>query len=299
MNKFIIGWLLLLSSVSFADDQIESSDDSLRYFTPANILKFADYLYDNGEFTRAAGEYQRYLITTSKSSGSDSIYYRMTKALFLGKDYSRCDKLLDSFGDYYSNSSFQADIPLFRSILEFRRENYVRSLQLAEDPGISSLRLKNIIVVSDYLYLGQYAQAKKYACDMTGSDILSNPDTTIEYSKTMAHLCEKSRSAAAMKFKSRFRAGLYSSIIPGAGKIYCGRVADGIYSFIIIGLFGWQSYEGFSDHGRNSANGWFFGIAGTGFYFSNIYGSTVAAKMYNQKRHADFLNGLQIEITLP
>jgi TM2 domain-containing membrane protein YozV len=88
--------------------------------------------------------------------------------------------------------------------------------------------------------------------------------------------------------KSAFVSGMFSTVIPGAGKFYCGRPMDGIHSLITVGITGWQAYEGFSEDGSHSVKGWIFGVLGGIFYLGNIYGSVVAADIYNQEQDVIF-----------
>ena len=82
---------------------------------------------------RAAGEYQRYLFSVSPSAGLDSIYYQMTKAVFLGQDYERCDKMLASFHKKYPQSNINDRITLYRAIVRFNQGRYKQSLDLLND----------------------------------------------------------------------------------------------------------------------------------------------------------------------
>ena len=41
------------------------SEEPFAYYTPENILKFADFLYTEGDYLRAASEYQRYRLLSA------------------------------------------------------------------------------------------------------------------------------------------------------------------------------------------------------------------------------------------
>jgi TM2 domain-containing membrane protein YozV len=291
--------LLLLPAVCFSDEQEAGPDRTLEYFSSENILGFADYLYLNGDYLRAAGEYQRYLLSIPRSASSDSIYYRMIKAVFLGKDFQRCNQLLDTFTEEYPTSPRVAVIPLCKCITKFYQKNYSESLALGQIPAVSNTDLGRIVVAMDYLYLGDFENAQKWSCGPATSEVFTTKDTLSEYDGTITRLCENIKSTESLAFKSKLVAGFYSSLIPGTGKIYCGRIADGIYSFLIVGLTAWQAYDGFSDDGVRSTKGWVFGTLGAGFYLANIYGSVIAVELHNRKIHDGFLQGLQVDITLP
>lgn len=299
MNRIVVCFLSILPVLCYSNDINVEPEKAIEYYSSENVLKFADYLYESGDYLRAAGEYQRYLFSTPKSAGSDSIYYRMIKAIFLGKDFKRCNQLLNSFVDVYPQSIIRMDIPLYKSIMKLYQGNYMESLALAQTPGILNTDLQTIVFTMAYLYLGDFKKAKKWSCQSTTSDILLAKNALTEYGDTITWLCKKIRATDLLPFKSKFRAGFYSSLIPGVGKIYCGRIADGAYSLLIVGLTVWQAYDGFNDNGIKSTKGWIFGVLGTGFYLGNIYGSIVAADLHNHHIRDDFLQGLQIEILLP
>lgn len=300
INKFAISLFLILTALCFADDDNAKTVKLIDYFSPDNILEFANYLYGNGDYIRAAGEYQRYLFLMPESENSDSIYYQIIKSYSLGKDYQRCDQLLNNFSKRYPSSLRLTDIALYKSIVKFQQRYYKESLDMAQGYSGSNITLKNIIAVMDYLYLSDFNEAQDLSCSYAEPYLTSEMITPAnEYSGTLTQLCEKITQADSLVYKSRFHAGLYSSIIPGMGKVYCGRSADGFFSLLVVSLTVWQAYDGFNDKGLKSSKGWIFGTLGTGFYLGNIYGSIIAAKLYNTKIRDNFLQGLQIEISLP
>ena len=65
-------FVILFSAVflSFA-----AAEESIDYYAPENVRKFADFLYEQGDYLRAAGEYQRYLFYQPQES--EQIRYRI------------------------------------------------------------------------------------------------------------------------------------------------------------------------------------------------------------------------------
>jgi hypothetical protein len=260
------------------------------------VLRFADYLYAGGDYLRAAGEYRRYIFYMEGIAETDSIYYRMIRAVFLGGDYVRCEWLLGDFTSTYPSSPIGTDIPLSRAVLQYHQGDYTGSLGTIEGEVTPDSDLKRKIAAMSCLHLGEIERARRWACGAQPDDIGTEQGDT---GSRTAYLCRQITAAASLPHKSRLLAGALSAVVPGSGKVYCGRVADGIYSFLIVGLFAWQAYDGFEEDGTSSVKGWIFGVLGTGFYLGNIYGSTVAAELYNQRVYDDFVRGLKIEITLP
>jgi hypothetical protein len=104
--------------------------------------------------------------------------------------------------------------------------------------------------------------------------LLQNEESSMvkEYESIMKH-----------KYKSPTKAAIYSALVPGAGKWYCGKKGQAISSFLFVGLLGTISAEYLSKKGINN----FFSISSltlTGiFYTGNIYGSYYLAKTVNSQ----------------
>jgi len=93
-------------------------------------------------------------------------------------------------------------------------------------------------------------------------------------------------------YKSEVWAGIFSAIIPGAGKIYTQEYGDGITAFILTGLFAYLAYTNF-DH-DHPTRAWIFTAIGAGFYAGNIYGSVASAQIFNARVNFDFDEGVKL-----
>jgi len=148
----------------------------------------------------------------------------------------------------------------------------------------------NLLVGANYLYERKWGNAHNHF-----SLLLNNaPQDSID--STLSILNHLSLKGAQLSYKSPALAGLFSSIIPGMGKIYSGRINDGLYSFFVIGLTAWQAYDGFNRDGNNSIKGWIYGTLGATFYLGNIYGSIVSVKLYNKKLEDNLINQIHVNL---
>lgn len=102
------------------------------------------------------------------------------------------------------------------------------------------------------------------------------------------------------KKKSMFTAGLLSAIIPGSGKIYAGRLGEGVSAFLMTAGMALVTYENFRKDGWNDPKTIFFGSIFTTFYIGNIWGSALSVKLirdeYNQYVQEQVLINLRIPI---
>jgi TM2 domain-containing membrane protein YozV len=90
---------------------------------------------------------------------------------------------------------------------------------------------------------------------------------------------------AALPRKSPWLAAGLSAVVPGLGRVYLGRWADGLFSFVLVGVVGGFAAHGFYEDGRSSVRGWILGSTAALFYVGNVYGSAVGALA--QRRDAE------------
>ncbi|MCH7764469.1 MAG: membrane protein insertion efficiency factor YidD [Candidatus Marinimicrobia bacterium] len=80
--------------------------------------------------------------------------------------------------------------------------------------------------------------------------------------------------------KSPVLAGLFSALLPGAGRVYAGKWFDGLMGFIMVYLTAASAIES-SKRGNMFNKVFSYSIAGV-FYTGEIYGAYRSAKYYQQ-----------------
>ena len=260
------------------------------YFTLTNILKFADHLKNDGDYIRAASEYQRYLFLSKDScNNKDSINF------LIGRCYQKANNfgLARKYFNYtYQSLYFTENVKYQQAVILIQQGNYLESIHYLDSSlqtiKIDSVKNKmNLLKSINYIYLHKWQDANKL---INNIEINSNNRACMQ---PISDIVQKSKS---LKYKSPLLAGIFSTIIPGSGKLYVGRGQDAIYSFLLAGLCSWQSYEGFSKYGIRSFKGWAYFTIGAVFYTGNIYGSIVSAKVYNQSLDEGLVQQLNISI---
>ena len=111
----------------------------------------------------------------------------------------------------------------------------------------------------------------------------------IETDRIDAGLLNLYYESSNIKHRSPFLAASFSTLIPGSGKIYSGRWTDGLIAFLFIGGTSFAAFRGFEKKGVESAYGWIMGSVSLGFYLGNIYGSAKAAKVFNSRQNAQYI----------
>lgn len=286
---------LLITCLAMIQATAATAEPPIAYDAPENVRKFADFLYEQGDYRRAAGEYQRYLFYAPEDrSDSDPINYKIALCYrFAGQT----EQAIQSFqqlaestpeGQFANLAYYQIGATYF---LAERFEHAARSLretlphitdahhhaEAQQLIGLSSLMLKEWSE-AEAIFKGLQRSAPAAVREKAG--------IYHGYATRGMHL----------PTRSPFLAGALSTLLPGAGRLYTGEVGDALTSLIIVGLMGWQAYDGFQRDGRASVKGWTLGTLGGIFYVGNIYGSVISARMYNRWIEDDFLAGISIEL---
>ncbi len=101
------------------------------------------------------------------------------------------------------------------------------------------------------------------------------------------------------KTRSPLLAAGLSLVIPGAGKMYSGRLGSGLMTLFITTTSGLQAFEGYRKNGFKSPQFWIFGALSAGWYLSGIYSSVIHTKGYNAKIETDFRNSIMVAFAIP
>ncbi len=101
------------------------------------------------------------------------------------------------------------------------------------------------------------------------------------------------------KNKSPFFAGFLSTFLPGSGKIYAGKLGEGISSFFMCFTFGVLFAENFVKQGKYNPQTILFGSAFSVFYLGGIYGSYKAAEHQNHFFYENIQNKILFNLHIP
>ena len=275
---FILGCGFLLN---------RASSEEMGYYNPENVLKFADYLYQTGDYLRAVGEYQRYLFYSPQDS--DSTLYKIGICHRLA---GNTKKAIDSF-QKIAAAGIESQIQLAASyqiaysyFLSDQYENSIRYINQALDKTKEpDERGKfQILAAFNYLY-----QRRWYDSEHILESIVLEDENL---NNTVSALRMSTQEAINLPHKKPALAGLFSTVVPGTGKMYCKQYGDGLYSLICVCGAGLLAWDGFRENGIRSISGWLFGSVSGIFYAGNVYGSIVAARIYNHRLETDLLRRL-------
>lgn len=107
------------------------------------------------------------------------------------------------------------------------------------------------------------------------------------------------KQLSSAKKRSPVLAGLYSALLPGAGKVYAGKPKQGIAAFLPVLTLGLLAYEGLHKDGPLSVRFLGFGSLFTVFYIGNIWGSALSVKVNRSEFNRTYDNKILFDMHIP
>jgi len=259
MKIFILIFSLILSI------NIKPQDNQFNFNSPENIRKFADFLFCDRDYLRAALEYERILGITE----DDTLQFKIGLCYsYIGKyDYA-----VKNFSGI-NNTSLYFD----NSRLEILKSNFLMN---------NFAGLRNYYRNTFFKKVKQY---KKEGKKLFNFSYLFTDEPLPEEDEFLSpfEINERGKLASFYNwkndppYKSGAIAGIMSAIIPGSGKMYVGEVSDGIVALLVTGVLAFLAYDNFrADHNTRA---WIFTGLAALFYGGNVYGSIAAAQVHNAK----------------
>jgi hypothetical protein len=191
------------------------------------------------------------------------------------KTHERITQLFGEDPEYYPESMINVYLQTIFICEDYKTcELILNKPSAMPDSSVQDYRLALYILQHKY----EAAKALKDSIQSIGSQRLSTKFDS---------LCGIYQNALTIDHKYPGLAAALSTVIPGTGHAYSGEMQIGIRSFMIIGLYAWQSYRAFRIKGAKNVYAWGFGALASGFYTAGIYGSYASAKrsnLYNEKQ---------------
>ena len=90
-----------------------------------------------------------------------------------------------------------------------------------------------------------------------------------------------------------------SAIVPGLGKIYAGRLGEGVAAFLFVGALAAMTAESWVANGPSDWRTILFGATGAVFYISNIYGTSVSIRISNAQAAYNYKEAVSCNLSIP
>jgi tetratricopeptide (TPR) repeat protein len=255
---------------------------------PHQQMEYADRLYEQGQYRRAAEEFQRFAFFFPKNPNWRQAIFRSGQAFLHADDpnlaLSQFKQLMDTFDpDALAIDAYFMSVECYLQLKSTTQA-------IAQLHNIITLVDKESVKDRAYHRLGwihidltDWSGARQAIGRI--SDAGRRRFRVDELDAALAQSSSLDRKSPAL-------AGTLS-IIPGAGQLYCHRYEDALMALLVnAGLF-WSAYDAYDK--EQYGLGSLLTFVGLGFYAGNIYGAVTDAHKYNQLRMQQYKNRLKLD----
>ena len=255
--KQLLGFFLIVlldfSLYSFAD-----SDQVPDYYSPDNVRRFADFLFKKGDYLRAAGEYQRCIFF--EPDDSEEIHYKVALCYRLGGKPEEAIRAFQTFLHAHPDSWLSNGAYYQIGVSYFLLEQFPQSISYL-DAALPRITDEPHHAESQELIGLSYLMQRRW---LEADEVFNGlGELEVAEIRTRAKLYHDfAMQGTQLPKRSPYLAGFFSTLIPGTGRLYTGRIGDAVTSLLTVGITGFQAYHGFRRDGTSSAKGWVFGALG-------------------------------------
>jgi tetratricopeptide (TPR) repeat protein len=280
------GWLLAVAVITICLLPVYSYPGQTVLLDSDRQFQFAEDLFQEGEYYRAIGEYQRFIHFFPESEAVSHARYRIGLAYLKGERY---EEAIDAFMlviRQYPQSGY-ADQSYLRM-----SEAYVQ-LQRYDDAIMHLEKLISVThdqsIKNEAHYQRGWAYLEQGAWDNAEASFNQiSPENRARFRiEDLLRELDKKRD---LRRKHPTTAGLLA-IVPGAGHVYCERYRDALVAFLVNGALILAAWEAF-DHELYALGG-LVAVVEIGFYSGNIYSAVGSAHKYNREEKNHFLRYLE------
>lgn len=258
-------------------------------------LEFADYLLKKQNFYQAITEYKRFIFYHPESQLINNAYYQIGLCYKYGKKYGLARNFFEKVLDAQVDNSLKraACLAIAKTYIDdkdFEAARFELDELIKDNPAETSeiYYWKGITYLHEYKWKAaqiEFSRARAGSSSINAK-WLDSIQESLPYIEEALHL----------PYLSEKKALLLSTIIPGSGQIYAGKVMDGIISFVFNASMVYFTMERVKADDRLGA-GLIVSVGLLRFYHGGRHNALQAAQEANEQmnsRMLDLINPIMI-----
>ena len=273
---------LLISLVVFTSG--EAAEETIQQY------RYAEQLFEAGDYQATRLAYKRLLFYRPDTEFRDVADYRIAQSYYYRNRPERAGPLFREFLVVHPNSPFRFRSQLMIGQLHFDAGEYSLARTALFELLHSS---KDTEVVAEahylrgwcYVYTGDWTKA---ISELRRADTFQ---TGAPFGKNAHLLADTLLERTPLSHKSPRIAGWLSTVVPGSGQLYVGKVKEGILAAALSGTFIYLAVDAVQERRYVDCVG--ISLIGWQFYWSNRTDAQRAASEYNSHRERELIETLK------
>ena len=251
---------------------------------------YAEHLFESGDYQAARLEYKRLLFYRPDTEFRDVADYRIAQSYYYQNRPERAEHLFREFLTVHPNSSFRFRSQLMIGQLLFdagayslARTTLFELLQSSEDTGA--------VAAAHYLRGWCYVHTADWNKAIAELRRVNTLQTDTSHGKNARRLADMLLEKTPLPHKSPQMAGWLSTVIPGSGQLYVGKVKEGVLAAVLSGTFIYLVADAIRE--RRYVDGAGISLIGWQFYWGNRIEAQRFASEYNSHRESELIEALK------
>jgi putative membrane protein insertion efficiency factor len=235
-------------------------------------LRFADYLFGNGEYRQSVAEYLRVRFSDRRGPVRDYAGLMAGEALLKSGDLAEARRAFNDvrFPDL-------VDFSLYGSARAFFGEGrFARTRDVLDSVTQGPLYARAQVLAG-----WSFFKERRFS------------EGAARFARLAPEAADLSRmDGRDIRRRSRLLGSVLSAVMPGAGQLYSGRAGDAAYSFLAVagpGLATWWFAADPARRDRTRVKVSIFGAVTAFFHAANVYGANLAARDYGLAQERRYL----------
>lgn len=275
-------YCLLISIPAFATSvHAETANPQYRY---------AEQLFESGDYRAARLAYKRLLFYDPDTEFRDIADYRIAQTYYYQNDATRAEGLFRKFPAIHPNSPLRFQSQLMLGQLHFdagaysqARSSLFELLHTSEEP--------EVIAAAHYLRSWCYIHTTDWNRAISELRQIDASQTGAFPGEKVHELADTLLKETPLPSKSPQVAGWLSTVVPGSGQFYVGKMKEGVLAAALSGTFIYLAVDAVRDRRYIDCAG--ISLVGWQFYWGNRTGAQQLASEYNKHHEQAFIEALK------
>ena len=273
---------LLISLIVFAADGV--TEETIQQY------RYAEKLFESGDYQAARLEYKRLLFYRPDTEFKDIADYRIAQSYYYQNQPERAEHLFREFLAVHPNSDFRFRSQLMIGQLHFDAGKYSLARTTLFELLHSSADT-DVMAAAHYLRGWCYVYTTDWDKAIAELRRVDTLQTDTPHQKNARQLADTLLENTPLLHKSPQIAGWLSTVVPGSGQLYVGRVKEGVLAAVLGGTFIYLVADAIRERRYVDCAG--ISLIGWQFYWGNRINAQRFASEYNAHRERELIEALK------
>ena len=252
--------------------------------------RYAEQLFESGDYQAARLEYKRLLFHRPDTEFRDIADYQIAQSHYYQNQPGRAEHLFREFLAVHPNSPFRFRSQLMIGQLHFDAGEY----SLARTTLFELLHSgadAEIMAAAHYLRGWCYIHTTDWDKAIVELRRVDTFQTDTPSEKNVSQLADILLEKTPLSHKSPQIAGWLSTVVPGSGQLYVGKVKEGVLAAALSGTFIYLVADAIRERRYVDCAG--ISLVGWQFYWGNRIDAQRFAAEYNSQREHELIETLK------